>query len=128
MATKYLDHPTVFQAAANVIKGNATTLIFTSAQPGGNAYANIAAVALITNGSMTTANFTYTDLGAANGVQLAVSAVANMTPSANGTVVYACLTNGSSIFYAGTTVTSQAVTTAQTWNSPAFNITIADPT
>jgi len=28
---------------------------------------------------------------------------------------------------AATTVTSQAVTTAQTWNSPAFDIEIQDP-
>jgi hypothetical protein len=126
--SKYLDHPTVFQAAANVIKGSATTMIFTSAQPGGNAYANIAALALITNANMTSSNFTYSDLGAGNGVQLAVSAVSNMTPSANGNVAYVCITNGTNTYYAGTTVTTQAVTTAQTWNSPAFNITIADPT
>jgi len=50
-----------------------------------------------------------------------------MTPSANGTVTYAVLDDGTTLL-AATTVTSQAVTTSQTWNSQAFKIGISDPT
>jgi non-ribosomal peptide synthetase component F len=123
MAKKFDD--TVLDGALNVIKNGATTAVFCSAEPAN--YAGINAVALITKANMTSANFT----GPADhtsGRKLTAGAITGMTPSANGTVAYVVLTNGSNTVYAGTTVTSQAVTTLQTWDSPAFILSIADPT
>jgi non-ribosomal peptide synthetase component F len=123
MAKKFDD--TVLDAALNVIKNGATNAVFCSAEPAN--YAGIAAVTLITKTGLTSANFT----GPADhtsGRKLTAGAITGMTPSANGTVAYVVLTNGSNTVYAGTTVTSQAVTTAQTWDSPAFILSIADPT
>ena len=121
---KYVDHTAVMDVGLTTIKTGAIRMIFTSSAPAN--YAGIAALTLITqtiaSGDMTLADDT-------SGRKLTVAAKTGMTPSANGTVTYVCLTDNSSIWYAGTTVTSQAVTTSQTWNSPAFKIAaIADPT
>ena len=115
---------TVLDAALNIIKNGGTNVVFCSSDPVN--YAGIAAVALVTKTGLTSSNYT----GPADdtsGRKLTVNAITGMTPSENGTVTYVVVTNGSSILYAGTTVTSQAVTTAQTWDSPAFKIAIADP-
>jgi hypothetical protein len=127
MAKKFDD--TVLDGALNIIKNGATMLIFCSAEPAN--YAGIAAVALAFKGSLTAADFTAADH--TSGRKLTVAAQTGMTPSANGTVTYVVLANGTttsngSVLYAGTTVTSQAVTTLQTWDSPAFILSIADPT
>lgn len=120
---KRLDHTAVLDVALNAIKNGAIRLIFCSADP--TNYAGIAAVTLVTK---TIASTDMTAADDASGRKLTVAAFTGMTPSSNGTVTYAVLTDNSSILYAGTTVTSQAVTTAQTWNSPAFKINIPDPT
>ncbi len=110
----------VHDAALNVIKNGCTTVIFCSADPVN--YAGIAAVTLITKGSLTSSNFTGPAADAGAGRKLTVNAITGMTPSSNGTVAYVVGTNGSDTLYFGTTVTSQAVTTSQTWNSPAFDV------
>ena len=119
-------HDNVLDAALDLI-ATCVTLTFCSAQPANKA--GIAAVALASatltagdgNGDYVVAN------GDASGRKLTVGAQTSMTPSANGTVVYAVLDDGTTL-QAATTVTSQAVTTAQSWDSPAFDIEIADPT
>lgn len=121
---KYLDHTAVMDVGLTAIMNGAIRMVFCSAQPAN--FAGVAAVALMTvtiaSGNMTLANDT-------SGRKLTVAAMTGMTPSANGTVTYVVLTDNSAIMYAGTTVTSQAVLTTQTWNSPAFKIAaIADPT
>lgn len=116
----------VYDAALNVVKNGATNMVFCSADPVN--YAGIAAVTLITKTGLTSGSFTGPAADAGSGRKLTVNAVSGMTPSANGTVTYVVLTNGASILYAGTTVTSQAVTTAQTWNSPTFDIDLPAPT
>ena len=99
-------------------------MVFCSAAPAN--FAGIAALTLITQ---TIAPADMTISADTSGDKLTVAAKTGMTPSGNGTVTYVCLTDNSAIWYAGTTVTSQAVTTSQTWNSPAFKIAaIADPT
>jgi hypothetical protein len=120
---KYLDHTAVMDVALNAIKNGAIRMVFCSAAPAN--YAGVAAVALCTV-TIAAAGMTVAD--DASGRKITVSATTGNTPSANGTVTYVVLTDNSAIMYAGTTVTSQAVTTAQTWNSPAFKIAaIADP-
>jgi hypothetical protein len=101
-------------------------LTFCSSQPAN--YAGIAAVKLadvtVTAGD---GNGDYTIADDTTGRKITVLAQTGMTPSSNGTVTYAVLDDGS-VLQAATTVTSQAVTTAQTWNSPAFKMFgIADP-
>ena len=102
-----------------------TKLTFCSSQPAN--YAGIAAVKLV-NVTLTAGdgNGDYVIADDASGRKLTVGAKTAMTPSANGTVTYAVLDDGATLL-AATTVTSQAVTTTQTWNSPAFKIAIADP-
>jgi hypothetical protein len=121
---KYLDHTAVMDVGLTAIKNGAISMVFCSAAPAN--FAGVAAVTLITqvisSSDLTLANDT-------SGRKLTVGAKTGMTPSSNGTVIYVVLTDNSAIMYAGTTVTSQAVTTSQTWNSPAFKIAaIADPT
>lgn len=116
----------VFDAAIDKI-ATSTKVNFCSAQPAN--YAGIAAVTLanvtvtagVGNGDYTKAN------GDVSGRKLTVLAQTGMTPTGNGTVTYATLDDGVTLL-AWTTVTSQAVTTSQTWNSPAFDIEFTDPT
>ena len=102
-----------------------TKLYFCSAQPAN--HAGIAAVKLaevdLTAGD---GNGDYVIADDTSGRKVTVGAQTGMTPSANGTVTYAVLDDGTTLL-AATTVTSQAVTTSQTRNSPAFKIGISDP-
>ncbi|MHC1728068.1 MAG: hypothetical protein AB9866_19040 [Syntrophobacteraceae bacterium] len=119
-----LFHDDVLDAALDKL-ATCTHLTFCSSQPAN--YAGIAAVALaaatLTAGD---GNGDYVIADDTSGRKLTVGAQTGMTPSANGTVTYAVLDDGTTLLNA-TTVTSQAVTTAQTWNSPAFKLAIADP-
>ena len=117
---KYLDHTAVMDVALTAIKSGAIRMIFCSSAPAN--YAGVAAVTLVTQ-TIASADMTL-GAGSPSGRELTVAAKTGMTPSSNGTVTYVVLTDNSSIMYAGTTVTSQAVTTAQTWNSPSFNIAV----
>jgi len=117
-------HNDVLDAALDKV-ATCVTLTFCSTQPAN--YAGIAAVALaestLTAGD---GNGDYVVADDTSGRKVTVGAQTAMTPSADGTVTYAVLDDGTTLL-AATTVTSQAVTTAQTWNSPAFKIGIADP-
>lgn len=118
-------HNDVFDAALAEI-ATCVTLTFCSAQPANKA--GIAAVALVSvtltpgdgNGDYVIADDT-------SGRKLTVGVQSAMTPSADGTVLWAVLDDGTTLL-AATSVTSQAVLTTQTWNSPAFEIGLADPT
>jgi hypothetical protein len=117
-------HDDVLDAALDKV-ATCTHLTFCSSQPAN--YAGISAVALATvtltagdgQGDYVVADDT-------SGRKLTVGEQTGMTPSGDGTVTYAVLDDGTTLL-AATTVTSQAVTTSQTWNSPAFKIAIADP-
>lgn len=117
-------HNDVLDAALDKV-ATCTHLTFCSSQPAN--YAGIAAVALA-SATLTAGdgNGDYVIADDTSGRKLTVGAQTGMTPSANGTVTYAVLDDGTTLL-AATTVTSQAVTTSQTWNSPAFKIAIADP-
>jgi len=117
-------HNDVIDAALDKL-ATSTHLTFCSSQPAN--YAGIAAVALVavtlTAGD---GNGDYVIADDTSGRKITIGAQTGMTPSANGTVTYAVLDDGTTLL-AATAVTSQAVTTAQTWNSPAFKMSIADP-
>lgn len=119
-------HNDVLDAALDEI-ATSVNLSFCSSQPAD--YSGIAAVKLLST-TLTPGDgggdFTITD-GNTSGRKVAVSAQTGMVPSANGTVNWAVLDDGATLL-AATTVTAQAVTTAQTWDSPAFNVEIGDPT
>ena len=120
-----LVHDDVLDAALDKV-ATCTHLTFCSSQPAN--YSGIAAVALVA-ATLTAGdgNGDYTVADNTSGKKVTVGAQTGMTPSANGTVTYAVLDDGSTLL-AATPVTSAAVTTAQTWNSPAFiGLTIADP-
>jgi hypothetical protein len=118
-------HNDVIDAALAEV-ATCVTLTFCSTQPAN--YAGIAAVALAAvtltagdgNGDYVIAD------GDTSGRKVTVGAQVDMTPSANGTVTYAVLDDGVTLL-AATSVTPQAVTTAQTWNAPSFDIEIQDP-
>jgi hypothetical protein len=118
-------HNDVYDAALDKI-ATSTRITFTSAEPAN--YAGIAAVALIdvtTTAGDGNGDFTIAD-GDASGRKLTVAAQSGMAVDTSGTVTHACLDDGTTLL-AVTTVTSQAVTTGQTWDSPAFDIELADP-
>ena len=121
---KALDNAALDAALAKI--ATSTHLTFCSTQPAN--YAAISGVALaaatLTAGD---GNGDYVIADDTSGRKLTVGAQTGMTPSANGTITYAVLDDGTTLL-AATTVTSQAVTTSQTWNSPAFKVSIADPT
>ena len=117
-------HDDVIDAALDKI-ATCTHLTFCSTQPAN--YAGISAVALAAATlSAGDGNGDYVVADDTSGRKVTVGAQTGMTPSADGTVTYAVLDDGTTLL-AATTVTSQAVTTSQTWNSPAFKIGIADP-
>lgn len=110
----------VLDAALDKI-ATSTKLTFCSSQPAN--YAGIAAVKLV---DVTIDSGDFTKADDTSGRKVTIGAQTGMTPSANGTVTYAVLDDGTTLL-AATTVTSQAVTTSQTWNSPSFKISIGDP-
>jgi len=117
-------HNDVLDAALDEV-ATCTHLNFCSTQP-----ANYAAISGVTlaNSTLTAGdgNGDYVVADDTSGRKVTVGAQTAMTPTDDGTVTYAVLDDGTTLL-AATTVTSQAVTTAQTWNSPAFAIGIADP-
>jgi hypothetical protein len=96
-----------------------TRVTFCSAAP-----ANFAGIAAVLLASVTVTagagngDFTIAD-GAVSGRKLTVGAQTGLVPAANGDVLWACVDNGTTLL-SRTSVTQQAVTTTQTWDSPAF--------
>ena len=117
-------HNDVLDAALDKV-ATCTNLNFCSSQP-----ANYAAISGVTlaNSTLTAGdgNGDYVIADDTSGRKVTVGVQENMTPTADGTVLWATLDDGTTLL-AVTSVTSQAVTTSQTWNSPAFDIGIADP-
>jgi len=123
MAKKYDN--SVFDAALNIIKNGATSLVFCSAEPAN--FAGVAAVTLCSSAALTAADFTGPADGDVSGRKLTVNAINDLAPSANGTITYAVLVSADTLL-TGTSVTSQAVLTTDVWDSPAFAIVFTDPT
>jgi len=117
-------HNDVLDAALDEV-ATCTHLNFCSSQPAN--YAAISGVSLA-NVTLTAGdgNGDYVVADDTSGRKVTVGAQSDMTPTADGTVLWAVLDDGTTLL-AATSVTSQAVLTTQTWNSPAFKIGIADP-
>jgi hypothetical protein len=113
---------TVLDGMLNVID-NATRMVVTSAEPAN--FAGIAAVALadvvMAGGDFTDAN------GDTNGRKVTVAAKSAVNVDASGTATHVCLDDGTTLLYV-TTCTSQALTSGNTVNIPAWDIEVADPT
>jgi hypothetical protein len=112
-------------ALAHIATG--TRLTYCSAAPAN--FAGIAAV-LLASVTVTAGNgngdFTI-DNGDVSGRKLTVGAQTGLVPAANGTVTHVCIDDGTTLLHY-TEVTSQAVTTAQTWDAPAYDAwEIRDP-
>ena len=117
-------HNDVLDAALDEV-ATCTHLNFCSSQPAN--YAAISGVSLA-NVTLTAGDGKgdYVVADDTSGRKVTVGAQSDMTPTADGTVLWAVLDDGTTLL-AATSVTSQAVLTTQTWNSPAFKIGIADP-
>lgn len=115
----------ISDAGLNACRNGATRATLCSAQPAN--YAGIAAVALGA-ATISSADFTAPADGSPSGRAMTFSGKAGVVPTADGTVNHIAFHNNADIMYAVTTVTSQAVTTSQTWDIPSCTITQVDPT
>lgn len=115
-------HDTVLDGALNIID-NATRMVVCSAEPAN--FAGIAAVALadvvMAGGDFTDAN------GDISGRKVTVAAKSAVPVDASGTATHVSLDDGTTLLYV-TTCTSQALTSGNTVNIPAWDIEFADPT
>ena len=113
---------TVLDGLLNIID-NATRMVVTSAEPAN--FAGIAAVALadvtLDSGDFTDAN------GDTSGRKVTIGAQNAVPVDASGTATHICLDDGTTLLFV-TTCTSQALTSGNTVNIPAFDIEVADPT
>jgi hypothetical protein len=122
---KFTDDSVLDAALAKV--ATATRMVITSAQPAN--FAGIAAVALADNvmtagagnGDYTLAN------GDVSGRKLTVLAQSTITVDASGTATHICLDDGTTLLHV-TTCTSQALTSGNTVNVPAYDIEFLDVT
>ena len=122
---KFTDDSVLDAALAKV--ATATRMVITSAQPAN--FAGIAAVALADvtmtagagNGDYTLAN------GDTSGRKLTVLAQSAIPVDASGTATHVCLDDGTTLLQV-TTCTSQALTSGNTVNVPAYDIEFADVT
>jgi hypothetical protein len=113
----------VMDAALNEIKNNVTLMIACSAQPTTRTEAvttyALADVA-VSSSDITLAN------GDTSGRKGTVAAKTNVTVDTSGTATHVALVDGSRLLYV-TTCTSQALTSGNTVNFPAWDIEISDP-
>ena len=118
-------HNDVLDAALDEI-ATATRMVVCSGEPAN--FAGIAAVALadvtLTAGD---GNGDYTIADDTSGRKVTVGAQSAVPVDSSGTATHVSLDDGTTLQYV-TTCTSQALTSGNTVNVPAFKINIADPT
>lgn len=119
---KFLDD-SLYDAALNVVKNGATELYICSSQPADRAAAITAALASKTG--LTSGSYTGPANGDVSGRKLTKNAESGLTASAGGNATHAALCSGS-LLLAVTTITSQAITSGNTVNVPAFDIEFLD--
>lgn len=112
----------VLDAALDKI-ATATTMTVCSGQPAN--YAGIAAVAL-GDAVMSGGDYTNAD-GDTSGRKVTVGAKTSQAVDTSGTATHVALDDGTTLLFV-TTCTSQALTSGNTFDTPAFDIEIADPT
>lgn len=120
---KFLDD-SLYDAALNVVKNNATELYLCSSQPADRAAAIAASCGSKTG--LTSGSFTGPANGDVSGRKLTKSAETGIS-AVTGTVTHAALCSAT-LLLSVTTVTSQAVVTGNTINTPAFDIEFLDVT
>jgi hypothetical protein len=104
-----------------------TRLVVTSAQPAN--FAGIAAVALadvVMTAGAGNGDYTLAD-GDVSGRKLTVVAQSGVNVDASGTATHVCLDDGTTLLQV-TTCTSQALTSGNTVNIPAYDVEFADVT
>ena len=117
-------HDTVLDGAFDVLD-QANIMVACSAEPttrteAATTYA-LADVAMTVNTDYTKAN------GDTSGRKVTVAAKSSVTVDTSGTATHIALCDGTNLLYV-TTCTSQALTSGNTVNFPAWDIEIADPT
>jgi hypothetical protein len=128
---KFAENATL-DGALNVIKG-ATRLTVTSGQHANSGTATaptaaqIDAIKLAQSTGLTGASFTGPVDGDTSGRKVTTNAISGVSITASGTATHIYLDNGTSALYV-TTCTSQALTSGNTVNVPAWKVEIADPT
>jgi hypothetical protein len=114
---------TVLDGTLNVID-NASRMVATSAQPAN--FAGIAAVALAD--VVMTPGTDFTDAnGDTNGRKTTVAAKSGVNVDSSGTATHITLDDGATLLFV-TTCTSQALTSGNTVNFPAWKVEVGDPT
>lgn len=106
-------------AALTDVRSNSTVIEFLSSPPSpASDYSNLATKRIAQKTGLTTGSFGAIGAGTPNGRSFTINQVTSIQPSANGTIAYWCLTNGSSIIYACGDMTSNAtVATTETWQT-----------
>jgi hypothetical protein len=119
-------HDDVLDGALNIIKNNCTRMVACSAQP--TSYTEGNATYALADVTMASGDFTNAN-GDTNGRKTTVAAKSTITVDTTGTANHVCLLDvtNSKLLYV-TTCTSQALTSGNTVNFPAWDIEIADPT
>jgi hypothetical protein len=106
----------VYDAALNVVKNNATILHICSGLP-----ANYAGIAAVTLGNKASPAFTGPTDATPNGRKVTVTAITDGTVTGTGTATHYAIASGS-VLLAANTITSQAVTSGNTFTTPAIII------
>jgi hypothetical protein len=113
----------VMDAALNEVKNNANLMIACSAQP--TTRTEAVTTYALADVAMSSTDFTLAN-GDTSGRKATVAAKSTVTVDTSGTANHVALVDGSRLLYV-TTCTSQALTSGNTVNFPAWDIEIADP-
>ncbi len=116
-------HDDVLDGALDIIKNNANLMTACSSEPTTRTEA-ITTYALA-DVAMTGTDFTHAN-GDTSGRKTTVGAKSTVTVDATGTATHLALVDGTRLLYV-ITCTSQALTSGNTVNFPAWDIEIADP-
>lgn len=118
-------HDDVLDGATSVIKNNCTRQVACSAEP--TTYTEGNATYALADATLSSTDFTQAN-GDSSGRKVTVAAKSSITVDSSGTATHVCLLDvaNSKLLYV-TTCTSQALTSGNTVNFPAWDIEIADP-
>lgn len=117
-------HDNVLDGALDIIKNNANLMILCSQQP--TTRTEAVTTYALADVAMSSTDFTHAN-GDTSGRKTTVGAKNSVTVDASGTGTHVALVDGTRLLYV-TTCTSQAVTSGNTVNFPAWDIELADPT
>jgi hypothetical protein len=117
-------HDDVLDAALNVIKTNSTYICFCNAQPTTRAEAY--ATYMLALQAVVTGDFTLSN-GDVSGRKFRMTAKSAISVTNSGTCTHIAFVDGTRLL-AVTTCTSQPLVAAATFDCPAFDFELADPT